>query len=115
MLFDDFVRETREWWMHYLAWVFQHQEKCYKRYAWEPRPKRVTESAARTDLEKHGPVPCTSLVSVAAWFLIDSAENQKVSEWISNMRYTLDRLILPFFGEHKNVGEYHAPERRGVC
>ena len=81
----------------------------------KPRPKRVTESAARTDLEKHGPVPCTSLVSVAAWFLIDSAENQKVSEWISNMRYTLDRLILPFFGEHKNVGEYHAPERRGVC
>src|SRR5262245_21790238 len=81
---------------------------CYKKYGF---PTRVEAKAAeirfRADLIENPPPPPEALGNVAADYLVDSADPRRGrSKWrLKGLRSSLEKHILPHFGEAKLVNE----------
>ena len=87
-------RKNRKKW----GYRFFLHGKFWKRYAFNTQEEaKNAEAEHRADLLKNPPLATDSLGSVAAQFLIDSAERGR-SKWrIDALRWNLNAFILPFF------------------
>src|SRR5262245_50880053 len=86
---------------------------CYKKYGYLTRADaKEAEIQFRADLKNNPPLPSTALVNVVASYLIDSADEGR-SEWrTENLRRSLKKHALGFFGDAKPVDEITFKEVR---
>jgi integrase len=89
----EYRKDRKKW-----GYRFSLHGKLWKKYAWDTELEaRNAEAEARTELLNNPPSRTDSLGNVAAFYLIDSAEQGR-SKWrIEALRYNLNAFILPFF------------------
>jgi integrase len=95
-------REERGKW----GYRFYLRGKCFKKYAWETKGEaKKAEREARVEAEKRPPLPPTALVSIVAGYLVDSAAKGRSMWRLDGLRYSLNKHVLPHFGEAKLISD----------